>query len=228
MIRSIYQGFLYPKLSRNNWSTKYHRYIKTLIKLPFNYELGIWEYIPGFKYKYSVKALRTILDNFECRIQLGFNDGTWGDAKTLNPDPEKFNEVQKLLNIIEDTPEATVMHFCYSKIDGGLIGTFEDAYTYHQLGIYNIQKADPADKSASIGELNIYGVRYWCGWSHRAMCKFKIGDTVQADDCVTSSGYIDEYIKEHPEKDKSLPVGFVAKTNADCKRMAIAFAFSVR
>ena len=65
------------------------------------------------------------------------------------------------------------------------------------------------------------------GWSHRAVYGFKIGDKVKKGDCCASSGFIEEYLKDHPEEDKSLPVGFVAKTKEDCKKMAIAFAESV-
>jgi hypothetical protein len=48
-------------------------------------------------------------------------------------------------------------------------------------------------------------------WSHRAIYGFAIGDTVKEGDCVA------DY----------LPIGFTAKTKADCKKMAIAFARSV-
>ena len=34
-------------------------------------------------------------------------------------------------------------------------------------------------------------------------------------------------LKDYPEADLSLPVGFIAKTEEDCKRMAISFADSV-
>jgi len=68
----------------------------------------------------------------------------------------------------------------------------------------------------------------WYGWSHRAIYGFKIGDKIDTDDHLcTKNGYIDEYINEHPEADYSLPVGFEAKTEEDCKRMAIAFADAV-
>jgi len=67
----------------------------------------------------------------------------------------------------------------------------------------------------------------WYGWSHRAIYGFEIGDKVKEGDCTASSGWTEEYIKDHPEEDLSLPVGFEAKTEEDCKRMAIAFADSV-
>ena len=55
----------------------------------------------------------------------------------------------------------------------------------------------------------------------------KPGDVVEEGDCAASSGWIPEYLAEHPEEDRSLPVGFIAKSLADCKRMAIAFTDSV-
>ena len=67
----------------------------------------------------------------------------------------------------------------------------------------------------------------WYGWSHRAIHGFSIGDVVKEGDCCASPGVTDEYLKDHPEADLSLPVGFVAKTEEDCKRMAISFADSV-
>lgn len=67
----------------------------------------------------------------------------------------------------------------------------------------------------------------WYGWSHRAIHSFGVGDEVKEHDLTNTSGYIDSYIKEHPEKDLSLPVGFKAKNLEDAKRMAIAFADAV-
>ncbi len=67
----------------------------------------------------------------------------------------------------------------------------------------------------------------WYGWSHRAIFGFKVGDRVKKGDCTNSSGFTEEYLASHPEKDRSLPIGFKAKTLDDCKLMAIAFAESV-
>ena len=66
----------------------------------------------------------------------------------------------------------------------------------------------------------------WYGWSHRAIYGFQIGDTVKDGDCCASSGWTEEYLKDNPDP-YVLPVGFEAKTEDDCKRMAIAFAMSV-
>lgn len=113
----------------------------------------------------------------------------------------------------------------YSKIDGGYVGTPENAYRYYQLGLQMIQKSHPENKVCSIGYNPKTGK--WVGWSHRAMYGFKIGDTVKVGDCCASSGWTEEYLREHPEEDYSLPVGFEAKNENDTKRMAIAFADSV-
>lgn len=51
----------------------------------------------------------------------------------------------------------------------------------------------------------------WFGWSHRAICGFKVGDVVKEGD-VTA-----EY----------LPIGFKAETIEQAKQMASAFAESV-
>ena len=63
----------------------------------------------------------------------------------------------------------------------------------------------------------------WYGWSHRAMYGFKVGDKVKKGDCTASSGWTAEYLADHPEEDWSLPIGFVAKTLDDCRKMAVAF-----
>lgn len=60
----------------------------------------------------------------------------------------------------------------------------------------------------------------WYGWSHRAICGFRPGDTAKEGDCVCSKSL-------DPESDVSVPIGFVAETLNDAKRMAIAFADSV-
>ena len=67
----------------------------------------------------------------------------------------------------------------------------------------------------------------WYGWSHRAMYGFGTGDEVKEGDLTATSGYIDEYLKLHPERDMRLPVGFKAQSLADAKTMAVAFAEAV-
>lgn len=53
--------------------------------------------------------------------------------------------------------------------------------------------------------------RQWFGWSHRAIFGFGVGSVVTKGHCAA----------------ESLPVGFKAKTLADAKRIAEAFADSV-
>jgi len=80
------------------------------------------------------------------------------------------------------------------------------------------------NKVCSIGKSEKDGK--WYGWSHRAIYGFKIGDIVKKGDCCASSGWTDEYLKEHPDP-YVLPIGFTAKTEEDAKKMAIAFASNV-
>ena len=87
------------------------------------------------------------------------------------------------------------------------------------------EKVNPDDSVCSIGFCA--DENKWYGWSHRAIYGFGIGDTVKEGDCTASSGWIEEYLVNHPEEDLSLPVGFEAKSLDDAKRMAIAFAESV-
>lgn len=67
----------------------------------------------------------------------------------------------------------------------------------------------------------------WYGWSHRALYGFGVGDVVEKGDLTATTGYIDGYIEDHPEKDFSLPLGFKAESLEDAKQMAIAFAEAV-
>jgi hypothetical protein len=87
------------------------------------------------------------------------------------------------------------------------------------------EKSDPTHNVCSIGKSFKDGK--WYGWSHRAIHGFSIGDVVKEGDCCATPGVTEEYLKDHPEADISLPVGFTAKTEEDCKKMAIAFAESV-
>lgn len=87
------------------------------------------------------------------------------------------------------------------------------------------EKADESHRVCSIGFCE--SKQKWYGWSHRAISGFRVGDVVKEGDCTNSSGWIEEYLAEHPEEDLSLPVGFTARTLEDAKRMAVAFASSV-
>ncbi len=108
-------------------------------------------------------------------------------------------------------------------LDDKYVGTLEDAKKLFDKGIlpetYNDRNVCSIGKS--------YKDNKWYGWTHRAIYGFQIGDVVQEGDCTASSGWTEEYLAEHPEENKTLPVGFEAKTEEDAKKMAIAFADSV-
>lgn len=115
--------------------------------------------------------------------------------------------------------------------DGVYIGVPEFADILVRKGIHNplpIPKEFTSDEKesrvCSIGKSVIDNK--WYGWSHRAMYGFEIGDSVKEGDCTAMSGYVEECRDKFPKTE--LPIGFIAKTDEDCKRMAIAFACSVR
>ena len=92
---------------------------------------------------------------------------------------------------------------------GDYIGTPRNAY------FLVVKKGIAPEKIAP--DMNVCSIGYckrrrqWFGWSHRAIFGFGIGARVKKGDCAAAS----------------LKVGFTAKTLADAKRMAIAFARSV-
>jgi len=123
--------------------------------------------------------------------------------------------------------------------DGHYIGDPKTAKFLYDKGLVQVQPAAAIHKRKGSGEdanggwgftcsLAFHPVeKKWYGWSHRAMFGFGVGDVVKKGDVVNSSGWTDEWLKEHPEDDTSLPVGFTAKTLDDAKTMAIAFAEGV-
>ncbi len=119
----------------------------------------------------------------------------------------------------------TPMKQAYTKA-GHYIGAHDDAIRLcDNLGILpELKRADSNTCSIGFCERE----QKWYGWSHRAIFGFGIGDAVSEGDCTASSGWTQEWLDEHPEDaDGSLPVGFVAATLEDAKRMAVAFADSV-
>lgn len=127
-------------------------------------------------------------------------------------------------NVSMHKSEAPVLMFSVYAKDGGYVGTVENAKFYFDKGIIP-ELSLSSHKVCSIGKSVIDGK--WYGWSHRAIHGFSIGDEAKEGDLVTESGLVEEYLKEHPDEDRSLPVGFIAKTDEDAKRMAIAFSDSV-
>lgn len=119
-----------------------------------------------------------------------------------------------------------VMTTAYSLRDNSYIGEPKMAERlWKKYGIEQFEIADPSHKVCSIG----FSPREqkWYGWSHRAIFGFGIGSVVKEGDCAASSGWTDDYLSEHPEANKALPVGFTATSLDDAKQMAIAFAESV-
>lgn len=114
------------------------------------------------------------------------------------------------------------MYVFYNK-DGKYIGNIND---FKGLVIERGIEPETYDenKVCSIGKSTKDGK--WYGWSHRAIYGFKIGDKIKKGDCCASSGWTDEYLKTHPDP-FILKVGFKAKTEEDCKKMAMAFSSSV-
>ena len=164
------------------------------------------------KYKagYEVREeLRTI--NFVAEI-ISSGAGDNKDAKEL------------VDAINQNTGNTVIVKTAYTP-DGKYVGDKKAAhFLYTKKGI-KPELSDPTHKVCSIGFCE--KEQKWYGWSHRAIYGFGVGDIVKEGDCTNSSGYIEEYLKEHPEDDTSLPVGFTAKDLIDAKRMAMAFAESV-
>lgn len=123
-----------------------------------------------------------------------------------------------------DAMSPTILKSAYTP-NGDYIGSSRDANRLMvKLGI-TPEKADPSHNVCSIGFCK--REQKWYGWSHRDIFGFGIGHVVKVGDCAAESGWTEEYLVEHPEKDKSVPVGFIVKTLDDAKRVAIAYAASV-
>lgn len=145
-------------------------------------------------------------------------------AMSLDEKPET-EDVSELIQEIEGASGQTVtMEVAYTP-SGQYIGTPKVAtFLCNKRGIAP-QTPTQDGKVCCIGFSD--KDQKWYGWSHRAIYGFKVGDVAAEGDCVCSSGWTDAYLAEHPEDDGRLPVGFEAKTLADAKRMAVAFAESV-
>ena len=136
---------------------------------------------------------------------------------------EVDEEMQEIINVI-CTPSDVIVKSAYTP-SGDYIGSSKDArFLCVKRGI-KPEKRDPSSKVCSIGFCE--AEQKWYGWSHRAIFGFGVGSEVQEGDCCASSGYTEEYLKDNPEDDTSLPIGFTAKDLIDAKRMAMAFASSV-
>jgi hypothetical protein len=97
--------------------------------------------------------------------------------------------------------------------DGGYIGTYRDAYHICiKRGIYP-QKRTPESGVCSIGFSTKN--KKWYGWSHRAICGFKIGSKCRKGDC------------HYTPRNQGGKGAWTAKTFADARQMACDFASSV-
>ena len=142
------------------------------------------------------------------------------------PIGEMHQDAQEIMDYINaHRGESVIVKAAYTP-EGHYIGGPKTAhYLIVKRGI-KPEKADPTHNVCSIGFCE--RDQKWYGWSHRAICGFGVGDVVKEGGRTASSGWIDEYLEEYPEDDMSLPVGFRAKDLIDAKRMAMAFASSVR
>ena len=125
---------------------------------------------------------------------------------------------------LEEFEKVPTFEYFESSVDDSYIGT-SDFLNFLESKSIMYPMAVGNERVACIGFSPAYNK--WYGWSHRAIYGFGIGDEVHEGDLTNMSGFTDEYLSEHPEKDLSLPVGFVAKNLNDAKRMAIAFADAV-
>ena len=143
-------------------------------------------------------------------------------------DTPQSEEISEMIAELEGASGQTVTLEVAYTVTGYYIGTPEVAHS-----LCNERGISPECISLSSADRNVCSIGFsaqdqkWYGWSHRAIYGFGVGDVAKEGDCVCSSGWTDEYLAEHPEKDLSLPVGFEAKTLDDAKRMAVAFAESV-
>ena len=109
--------------------------------------------------------------------------------------------------------------------DGHYIGDSKRAY---RLIVRRGIKPELVNESHNVCSIGFCDQKQkWYGWSHRALYGFSVGDVVEEGDLTATSGWTDEWLKDHPEADSSLPVGFKAETLEDAKRMAVAFAEAV-
>ena len=168
-----------------------------------------------------VLATRKYKAGYEVREELCRTEFAGGEI--LNQGDAEVGELEDLIEHI-CTPQDVIVKSAYTPT-GDYIGDKKMAHFLCAKKHIMPIKARPDHNVCSIGYCLLENK--WYGWSHRAIFGFGIGDRVKEGDCTNSSGWAEEYLKDHPEDDLSLPIGFTAKTMEDAKRMAIAFAESV-
>lgn len=165
-----------------------------------------------------VLATRKYKAGYEVREEL-HNVGFKGEL--LSGEANKQTDaILEALNV--DT--TVLMKSAYTSL-GDYIGSKKMAHFLCAKRGIKPEKSCPSHNVCSIGFCG--AEQKWYGWSHRAICGFGIGSVAKRGDCCATSGWVEEYLLEHPEEDKSVPIGFEAKNLEDAKTMAIAFAESV-
>lgn len=167
-----------------------------------------------------VLTTRKYKAGYEVRDEL---HGVEFEAEVLSQGKYIGRDTDKLLILLNK--ETTVLVKSAYNSAGDYIGTKQVAHFLCSKKGIKPEKAKPSNNVCSIGFCE--SEQKWYGWSHRAIFGFGIGDRVKEGDCTASSGWTAEYLKDHPEDDLSLPIGFTAMTLEDAKRMAITFADSV-
>jgi len=157
---------------------------------------------------------------YEVREEL---HGVEFEAEVLSGGSDDSVDTEELLKYL-NTETTVLIKVAYTPT-GDYIGDSKRAHFLCVKKRIKPEKVNPSHNVCSIGFCE--AEQKWYGWSHRAIFGFGIGDTVKEGDCTNSSGWVEEYLKEHPEADLSLPVGFKANNLDDAKRMAVAFAESV-
>lgn len=170
-----------------------------------------------------VMSVRKYRAGYEVREELHRTDF---EAVVLDYGNEDTKGADKIVNYINEHRGDTVIVKSAYTPTGDYIGNKRRAHFLCAKRGIKPEKISPSrNKVCSIGFCD--AEQKWYGWSHRAIFGFGIGDIVKEGDCTASSGWTAEYLKEHPDEDGSLPVGFQAEDLSDARRMAVAFAESV-
>jgi len=170
----------------------------------------------------EVLSVRRYKAGYEVRKELVENPGFHAEVISEGDDPQAAQELADTIN--QPQPETLEIKSAYT-LAGDYIGNPKAAYRLCTKRGIKPEKVDSSHNTCSIGFCE--AEQKWFGWSHRAIYGFGVGEEVKEGDCCASSGWTEEYLKEHPEEDLRLPVGFKAESLDDAKRMAIAFAESV-
>ena len=168
-------------------------------------------------------ATRKYKAGYEVREELSPTDFEASVISYGSGDAADADELVTTIN--ENRGKIVIVKSAYTQA-GDYIGNKKMAhFLYTKKGIKPEKISPSKNKVCSIGFCG--KEQKWYGWSHRAICGFGVGDIVKEGDCTASSGWTKEYLKEHPDEDGSLPIGFQAKDLNDARRMAVAFAESV-